>query len=294
MSNEISLDESTKSTQSSTKGKLLKKSHYRDLFNLYFFGIFTRKLNFLYRSYINEDVYILSNLPPFKLLNDNHDASFAFVDLSKADPVFKELVKTWLGGAFPGLEVCIRLDYFVQITNKYFGDKIIPGQELLPVKKEMPLGAYPELVSGFDGDEEYVYYQYSKTGKIEDRVTVAWDTSQGYATIPITRIYKDFKIYLNDNRTTRIEVDKSFPKEEESIIKDNQLYKFKPVVGTDVLSLDKSPAEHSYLLVYPVSNRAISYCHSVTSDGVTVMITRPNGVLFPNIYLKESLENGEP
>lgn len=326
MSSETSSTKSTPSTQNSTKSKL-KKSHYRDLFNQYFFTIFQRRLQYLYLPYVKDNIYILSSVPPYELLADNHNTVFACVNLNGADPVFKDLVRNWISNAFGNLEVCIRIDFYSTATNKCFGNRSIPGQELIPTKGVMPVGKYPKMAVGFDKKEECTYYTFpslfgeapptppeadlenedeeeelEEVVETDDNDTnpkkkkhlkcVAWEASQGYAKIPVMNIFKTFKIYLTDDKVARFDLDKTFPKDEEVIKRGNQAFHFKPLIGYDSLDLKKVEVVKSELLAMSVSNRAITTSHhAITKDGVEVIITRPNCVLYPFLYLKESVND---
>lgn len=306
MSSDSSSEKSTISTQPLTKEKPKKKSHYRDLFNLYFFTVFQRRLKYLYLPYVKKNIYILSTVPPYELLADNHDMAFGYVDLNKADPVFRDLVRNWILGAFDSQDVCIRIDYFSTATVKCFGPKIIPGEELQPVKKELPKGEYPSLAVGYDSKNECTYYTYpSIFGEIpaddfdnidddeeessdddsDKRKTkakaVAWDTSNGYAVIPVKKIYRDFKRYLEDDKVIHLKTEEGFPRENESIRVDDKLFKFKPALGFDVMITDKVETEVDELLLSWESNTVLQYLHHIKGDGVEVVLTRPNCVLFP-------------
>lgn len=287
MSNERLSHESTKSDLSSktSKPKKLKQSHYKDLFKLYFTALFQRRLRFVYLPFIDEDIYILSNVAPYDLLADNHDASFGYVDLSQAEPYFKDLVREWFRDCFNGYDICIRLDYFMQVTDHFFGPKIIPGQDVLPVKDTTPPGEYPAFLKSYDTENEHTLYQLPK-GDGGALVTVAWDTSEGFSNLPIHGVYKDFKKYLKDENIDAYPVgEKAFPHGIEEFRHNDMLYRVKPSIGFDALDITKLTPERSALVMFPVSGRAIQYGHYVKHDGVVCMITRPNAVLFPKAKL---------
>lgn len=288
MSNERSSLESTTSDLSSksVSPKKLKPSHYKDLFKLYFTTLFQRRLRFVYLPFIDEDIYILSNVAPYDLLADNHDATFGYVDLSQADGIFKDLVREWFRECFSGYDICIRLDYFMQATDRFFGPKIIPGQELLLVKGELPPGEYPAFLKVYDSENEHIHYQLPK-GDGGAMVTVAWDTSEGFSTLPIHGVYKDFKKFLVDEDIDAYPVgDNTFPKGTEEFRHNDFIYRVKPSIGYDALDISKIKPDVSALAIFGVSGRAVQYSHYVKHDGVICMITRPNAVLFPKNKLQ--------
>lgn len=271
--------ESTTSTQNSNNK--IKQSHYKDLFKLYFTSIFQRRLLFLYLPFIEDDVYILSNTPPYDLLADNHDTAFGYIDLSKSDESFKLLIKNWFKTSFKGREVCVRLDHFLRVTECFFGPKIIPGQTPLPVKDKLPKCKYPNVKKVFDDDKEYVSYELPK-GENGDDVVVAWDTSQGYSILPIYNIRNIFLKYLQDKNIDSFPIHVAkFPDKTEQFSSRNLLYKVHPTIGYDTLDIKKIDPKKSSLVIYPVDSRAVQYGHLIESENITVMITRPNCVLFP-------------
>lgn len=284
-----SLKESQTSTQPTTKQKKLKVSHYRDLFNQYFFTVFKRGLVYLYLPHADEDIYILSNKPPAGVLAEFHDMTFGVVDLSDADPILKDLVRNWLTKAFNGKDVCIRLDFFMQIVNTYFGPKIIPGQDLVITEKFKPSGLYPPMIAVYDDDNDHLVYQMSKTGHNDGNIVVAWDASESYSILPVLTAYRTYKEFMTPKDTILpIEVDSTYPKEYEEFTIHGKTIKYKPIVGLDVLQTNKLPGAKQHVLVNIVDNSAVNFGHLLEHTGVKVFIHRPNMILYPYIDRRKS------